>query len=82
MSQRRHPKQPPESGKSPLDAPIGPGDWVATGANVEPHYRVIAVCGDKVWLRDVRGGHDGITSVSRCHKVDGPFDSAPGGLAP
>lgn len=47
---------------------IRPGDQVCTGANVHPNHEVIAVCGDKAWIRDLRSGCDGITSLSRCHK--------------
>ena len=36
-----------------LDEQILAGDLVRTGANAFPHYRVIAVYGDKVWVRDV-----------------------------
>jgi hypothetical protein len=52
-----------------LDEQIAAGDVVRTGANAFPHYRVIAVHGDKVWVRDVQYGSDGITSLSLCRKV-------------
>ena len=48
---------------------IRPGDRVCTGANVHPNHEVIAVYGDKAWIRDLRSGCDGVTSVSRCHKA-------------
>ena len=48
------------------------GDLVRTGANAFPHYQVIAVFGDKAWVRDVQDGSDGITSVRLCRKINGP----------
>ncbi len=51
---------------------LSPGDLVCTGFNVAAHHQVIAVYGDKAWVRDVRDGRDGITSLSRCHKVELP----------
>jgi hypothetical protein len=48
---------------------IRPGDRVCTGANVLPNHEVIAICGDKAWVRDLRSGCDGITSLRRCHKA-------------
>jgi hypothetical protein len=53
------------------------GDLVRTGANAFPQFRVIAVCGDKVWVRDLQYGSDGITSVTLCRKIDGaPAEAA------
>ena len=54
-----------------LDENISAGDLVRTGANAFPHYRVIAVHGEKVWVRDVQYGSDGITNLSLCRKVQG-----------
>lgn len=57
-----------------LDAPRGPsddirpGDRICTGANVHPNHEVIAIYRDKAWIRDLRSGYDGVTSLSRCHK--------------
>ena len=48
---------------------IRPCDRVCTGANVHPNHEVIAVYGDKAWIRDLRTGCDGITGLSRCHKA-------------
>ncbi|MGZ3367508.1 MAG: hypothetical protein ACXWK1_01215 [Caulobacteraceae bacterium] len=48
---------------------IVPGDLVCTGANVNANHEVIAVYGDKAWIRDLRSGCDGITNLSRCHKA-------------
>ncbi len=51
---------------------IEAGDLVRTGANSFPHYRVIAVFGDKVWVRDMQYGSDGITALNLCRKINGP----------
>lgn len=53
------------------DSVIGPGDLVRTSQNYFPHYRVIAVHQDKVWVRNVETGVDGLTALSRCHKING-----------
>ena len=47
------------------------GDLVRTGPNLFPHYEVIAVHGDKAWVRNVQSGLDGLTSVNRCRKING-----------
>jgi hypothetical protein len=59
-----------------FDEQIAAGDLVRTGANAFPHYQVIAVYGEKVWVRDVQYGSDGITNLSVCRKINGPI-SAP-----
>lgn len=56
-----------------LDEQILAGDLVRTGANAFPHYRVIAVYGDKVWVRDVQYGSDGVTNLALCRKINGPL---------
>jgi len=56
-----------------LDEQILTGDLVRTGANAFPQYRVIAVYGDKVWVRDVQYGSDGITNLAVCRKINGPL---------
>ena len=48
---------------------IRPGDRVCTGASVHPNHEVIAIYGDKAWIRDLRSGCDGVTSLWRCHKA-------------
>ena len=53
-----------------FDEQIAAGDLVRTGANAFPHYRVIAVYGEKVWVRDVQYGSDSITSLSFCRKIE------------
>ena len=53
-----------------LEEEIHPGDLVRTGPNLYPHYTVVAVSGDKVWVRNADNGADGITSLDRCRKID------------
>lgn len=52
------------------EAPIGAGDWVRTGLNIHPDYQVIAVSGDKAWIRDPDQGHEIIANLCRCHRID------------
>jgi hypothetical protein len=58
-----------------LDAPedLHPGDLVRTGPNYHPHFTVIAVSGDKVWVRNVETGVDALTDVTRCRLLDQPI---------
>jgi hypothetical protein len=56
-----------------FDEQILAGDLVRTGANAFPYFKVIAVHGDKVWVRDVQYGSDGITSLALCRKINGPL---------
>jgi hypothetical protein len=53
------------------DEEIQVGDLVRTGPNLYPHYTVIAMSGDKVWVRNVQTGVDGLTPVTRCRKING-----------
>jgi len=55
-----------------FDEHIAAGDLVRTGPNAFPLYRVIAVYDDKVWVRDVQYGSDGIIGVTLCRKAGGP----------
>ena len=48
---------------------IADGDLVCTGPNQFPRYRVIATDGDRVWVRNVDNGLDGVTDLDRCRKV-------------
>jgi hypothetical protein len=58
------------------DEEIAAGDLVRTGPNLFPHFTVIAVNGDKAWVRNVQTGADGLAELSRCRKINGPA-SAP-----
>ena len=51
------------------DEEIKAGDLVRTGPNLFPHYEVIAVHGDKAWVRNVQSGLDGVTNINRCRKI-------------
>ncbi|HYE46254.1 MAG TPA: hypothetical protein VEA44_10830 [Caulobacter sp.] len=47
------------------------GDMVRTGPNLFPHFTVIAVSGDKAWVRNTSNGLDGLALLSRCRKING-----------
>jgi hypothetical protein len=47
------------------------GDLVRTGPNLFPHFEVVAVHGDKAWVRNVVNGADHLALVSRCRKING-----------
>jgi hypothetical protein len=48
--------------------PIRAIDVVRTGDNAHPLYRVIAVYGDRAWLRDIQHGTDHVVPVARLRK--------------
>lgn len=58
------------------DEDIAPGDFVRTGPNLYPHYEVIAVSGDKAWLRNLQTAQDGVTLLNRCRKLNGEAGKA------
>jgi hypothetical protein len=59
------------------DEEISAGDLVRTGPNLYPHFEVLAVHGDKAWVRDTSNGSDHLALVSRCRKINGqPFQQA------
>jgi len=51
------------------DEEIAAGDLVRMGENHFPHYAVIAVQGDKAWVRNVTSGEDCLAKVDRCRKI-------------
>lgn len=51
------------------DEDIHVGDLVRTGENFHPHFTVIAVSGDKAWLRNVQNGVDSLAQLDRCRKI-------------
>ena len=55
---------------------IAEGDLVRTGPNAYPYFTVLAVHGERAWLRNVQSGMDGIVDLNRCRKVNG----APAGV--
>ena len=48
---------------------IAPGDIVRSGPNLFPHFEVIAVHGDKAWVRNVQNGADHLAPLSRCRRI-------------
>jgi ABC-type tungstate transport system permease subunit len=50
---------------------IHAGDLVRTGPNLYPHFEVVAVHGDKAWVRNVQNGADHLALISRCRKING-----------
>ena len=50
---------------------ISVGDLVRTGTNLFPHFEVVAVHGDKAWVRNVQTGTDHLAQLSRCRKING-----------
>jgi hypothetical protein len=50
---------------------IAVGDLVRTGPNLFPHFEVVAVHGDKAWVRNVQNGTDHLALISRCRKING-----------
>jgi hypothetical protein len=53
------------------DEEIHPGDLVRTGPNLFPHFEVVAVHGDKAWVRNVQNGADHLALLSRCRRING-----------
>jgi hypothetical protein len=53
------------------DEEIRAGDLVRSGPNLFPHFAVLAVHGDKAWVRDVQVGTDHLAFLSRCRKING-----------
>lgn len=49
---------------------IRPGDIVSAGQNHYPRYEVVAVHGDKAWVRNILNGTDALTLLSRCRKIE------------
>jgi hypothetical protein len=52
------------------DEEIAPGDLVRTGPNLFPHFEVLAVHGDKAWVRNTANGADHLAILSRCRKIN------------
>ena len=45
------------------------GDLVRTGPNLYPHFEVLAVSGDKAWVRNVVNGADSLALLRRCRRI-------------
>ena len=53
------------------DEEIIVGDLVRTGQNLYPHFEVLAVHGDKAWVRNTDNGADHLAMIARCRKIGG-----------
>ena len=51
------------------DEEISAGDLVRSGANLFPHYEVVAVSGATAWVRNVQTGADHLAPLARCRKI-------------
>jgi hypothetical protein len=47
------------------------GDLVRCGPNLFPHFKVLAIHGDKAWVRNISNGTDSIAIVTRCRTING-----------
>ena len=52
------------------DEDIAVGDIVRTGANLYPHFEVLALHGDKAWVRNTANGADHLALVARCRRIN------------
>lgn len=52
------------------DEDILTGDIVRSGPNLFPHFEVIAIHGDKAWVRNVQNGADHLALLARCRKIE------------
>lgn len=48
---------------------IHPGDLVRTGVNLFPHFEVLAVHGEKAWVRNIETGTEALALLGRCRKI-------------
>jgi len=53
------------------DEEIRVGDKVRTGNNAFPHFSVMAVHGDKVWIRNLQNSQDSVVDLDRVRKIEG-----------
>ena len=53
----------------PANDQVGPGDTIRTGENLYPQYRVIAIAGNRAWVRDVQYGTDHIIAIEACRRI-------------
>ena len=52
------------------DEVISVGDLVRTGSNLFPHFEVLAVHGDRAWVRNTDNQADHLALLSRCRKIN------------
>jgi len=50
--------------------PVCVCDLVRTSENFHPHYSVIAVADDRVWIRDVQHGTDHVVPIGKCQRIE------------
>ena len=53
------------------DEEIRVGDIVRTGPNLYPHFEVVALHGEKAWVRNTDTGADHLALVARCRRING-----------
>ena len=51
---------------TPAPEPVKVGDIVKTGPNDYPRFKVIAIDGDRAWLRNVISSDDAVVSLQEC----------------
>ena len=59
---------------APKREAVDAGDLVSTGPNLHPYFEVLAVNGDKAWVRNVQNGADHLALVNRCRRLGGALD--------
>jgi hypothetical protein len=45
------------------------GDLVRTGDNRYPHYEIVAISGNRAWIRDVQYDTDHVVPVEGLHRI-------------
>jgi hypothetical protein len=45
------------------------GDTVRTGENRYPQYAIIAISGERAWIRNVQYGDDHVVPIATIHKI-------------
>jgi hypothetical protein len=45
------------------------GDIVRSGVNRYPYYRVIAINGERAWVRDIQYGTDCVVAIAGFHRI-------------
>lgn len=52
------------------DEDISVGDLVSTGPNLSPYFEVLALNGEKAWLRNLGNGSDHLALIARCRRLN------------
>jgi hypothetical protein len=45
------------------------GDLVRTGDNLYPHYEIVAISGNRAWIRDLQYDTDDVVSVEGLRRI-------------